>query len=909
MSRPTFLNVFTNPIFFETIDHYEVNEADFLIPVRRLLRGEWSFQRKDVWFNGTPPEGRAKDLPMQGWKIHVSSSLRNALDILNRIVPILDDQDVSFKFALDGNILGMMNSKTWGRQGAGKFVTIYPIDEQDFKGLLRDLHEATKTFEGLYILSDRRYKDSKVLFYRYGGIRPLSVSNEKGEAVSMLVSPTGEQVRDERKPVFYVPDWARDPFGEGVEDDSGPQDEEGRIALKDGRYRVKNVFGFSNSGGVYIADDTETGEEVIIKEARPFVTFSEDAISLLKKEHRILSLFAGDDICPRPIDLFQDWEHYFLVQEFIKGVQLREFSTSRNITLKTHPTREDVVKFFADFKQIFTQLAKILQVLHGKNVVFSDISPSNIIILTDPLRVRLIDFEAACVVGVDRPPLLFTLGFAHGDQMYGQASRFESDYFSLGAMMHYFLAPINEIFGISPRSRFTFMKAVIEDIGFPPEVREMIAALLDNAPENRPKPEQVIEVLERDYELRAPSYRVDGASANPAYQRSIDGICEYLLRIADYERKDRLFPAYAVVFDTNPLSLAYGACGVAHAIRAMGHEVPERVVDWILQPTSDRDTYPPGLYMGLAGVAWTALDLGRRETARRILALSHDHPLAQKSFDLFHGVAGSGLANLKFFLELKDELYLTQAIAAGELLIQSRHEGEKGSCWTSEDQIPLGLAHGPGGISLFLLYLYLACGREEFLAAGIRALDYDLNSGIATRDGGLSWRRHDDEASIIYPYWRYGSAGIGMVLIRYYSLLGDERYRAPMEKIFLDLNRKYAVYPGLFIGLAGVGEALLDFHRFTGETRFQEAAYRIATGLSLFRIEREEGIAFPGDGLTKICCDLATGSAGVGRFLHRLVHGGPTPMVLDELLAARCAPRAVADLTTTGRAYAVPAST
>lgn len=900
MSRASFLNVFASPMFFDTVERYAVNEADFLTPVRQMLKGEWGFLRKDVWFTCTVPRERKRELPMQGWKIHVSASLNHSLDVLNAVVPILDEQSVSFKFSLDRYILGLMNGKIWGRQGAGKFITIYPVDEQEFVSLLRDLHAVTQQFEGLYILSDRRYKDSKVLYYRYGGIKPFSATNEKGEAVPMLVSPAGENVPDERMPFFHVPDWVRDPFEEDFkDDDSSYQDEEGRIALKDGRYLVKSVIGFSNSGGVYIADDTETGEEVIIKEARPFVTFSDDAVTLLKKEHRLLSLFDGDGICPRAIDFFQDWEHYFLVQEFIRGIQLREFSVMSNITLKTSLTREDALKFFAEFKEIFIQLARIVRIMHAKNVIFTDISPGNILVMLDPLRIRIIDFEAACEVGVDPSALLFTLGFAHGDQMWGQASRFESDYFAIGAMMHYFLVPVNEIFGISPQSRFIFLKAVIEDIGFPWELHETIMALLDNDPKKRPKPDQVIEVLERDHELRAPSYSVDDASAYPVYQKYIDGICEYSLAIADYERRDRLFPAYATVFDTNPLSLAYGACGVAHAIRAMGHEVPERVVDWILQP-ADQDTYAPGLYIGLAGMAWTLLDLGRRETAQRILALSHNHPLARQSFDLFHGVAGTGLANLKFFLDLQDELYLTRAVEAGELLIRSGRESEAGLYWTSEEEVPLGLAHGASGISLFLLYLHLACGREEFLDAGIRALDFDLSRGVETRDGGLSWRRYDNDATVIYPYWRFGSAGIGTVLIRYHSLLGDERYRDPIEKIFIDLNRKYAVYPGLFIGLAGVGEALLDFHRFTGEERFEQAAHRIATGLSLFRIEREEGIAFPGDGLLRICCDLATGSAGVGRFFHRLVHGGPTPLVLDELLAGRCSSLAVAGQAATG---------
>lgn len=437
----------------------------------------------------------------------------------------------------------------------------------------------------------------------------------------------------------------------------------------------------------------------------------------------------------------------------------------------------------------------------------------------------------------------------------------------------------------------------MDDIGFPSEVHNTIVALIDNAVEARPTPDRVIEVLERAHELRTPAFSVDDESAHPRYRQYVDRICEYCLAVADYERHDRLFPAHGAVFHTNPLSLSYGACGVAHAIQAMGHEIPERVVDWILQPTTDRDSYAPGLYGGLAGIAWTVLDLGRRATAQRILTLSDAHPLKMQSFDFAHGMAGWGLANLRFFLTLEDELYLDKAVEVGELLVKSSQESEKGLFWRKDDQIALGLAHGPSGISLFLLYLYLASGRAEFLDTGIGALDYDLESGVPTRDGGLSWRRHDDEATIIYPYWRYGSAGIGTVLVRYYSLLGGARYSGHLEKIFLDLNRKYAVYPGLFVGLAGIGEALLDFHRFTGEERFRRAAQRIATGLSLFGIERPEGLAFPGDGLLKICCDLATGSAGIGRFFHRLVHGGPAPLLLDELFEDRAGPRALAEKT------------
>jgi len=902
MTRASSLEAISHPLYFDSIDRYEVNEEEFLEPVREMLTGEWVFSRRTVWFGATPPEGRAKELPIQGWKIHVSCALDNALDVLRAVVPVLDAGDVTFKFALDERILTMMNGKNWGRQGAGKFITIYPVDSEHFVELIAELHEVTQGLEGLYILSDRRYKDSKVLFYRYGGIKQVAVANERGEEVSMLISPDGEQVPDQRQPFFHVPAWTRDPFEEDhVDEEDNFVDEEGRIALKGGRYLVKSVFGFSNSGGVYLADDVESGEEVVVKEARPFVTFVQDAVTLLRKEFRILSRLdeTGAGISPRAIDFFQDWEHWFLVQEYIQGTQLTTYSAIHNVTLKTHPSFEDTQQFYADFRTIFVELTRIIKLLHENNIVFSDISPNNVIVLTDPLRVRIIDFEGAVEVGVDKQALLFTPGFAYRDQIYGGEANFESDYFSLGAVMHYFLAPFNQIFAISPRSRFTFLRSVVADIGFPDEVHEMIIALIGNDIEARPKPDQVIEILERDHELRPPSFSSDEASHNAEYEDYVERMCDFCLEVAEYERSDRLFPAYAEIFHTNPLSLTYGACGVAHALDAMGRKVPEKVLDWILQPTSEREKYPPGLYMGLSGMAWVLLDLGRPAPAKRILALSHEHPLVHGAFDLFHGAAGWGMTNLKFFLDLGDELYLDKAIEAGELLLEAAEESEKGLCWkTDDDQIPLGLAHGPSGISIFLLYLSRASGREEFLDAGVRALDYDLASGVETRDGGLSWRRFDDDHAIIYPYWKHGSAGVGTALIRYHSVLDDERYDEYLEKIFLDLDRKYAVFPGLFIGMTGLGETLLDFHRFSGEERFRRAAYRVASGLKLFRVERPEGLAYPGDSLIKICCDLATGSAGVGRFFHRLVHGGPTPLLLDSLLEEPAAPRRERELVT-----------
>jgi hypothetical protein len=98
------------------------------------------------------------------------------------------------------------------------------------------------------------------------------------------------------------------------------------------------------------------------------------------------------------------------------------------------------------------------------------------------------------------------------------------------------------------------------------------------------------------------------------------------------------------------------------------------------------------------------------------------------------------------------------------------------------------------------------------------------------------------------------------------------------------------VFPQLFHGLAGLGNALLDLWDFGLGERSLEEAWRVASGILLFRIERDEGLAFPGEQAIRESTDFATGSAGICLFLHRLLHAdngvrvGNFNFVLDNLL-------------------------
>jgi lantibiotic modifying enzyme len=194
----------------------------------------------------------------------------------------------------------------------------------------------------------------------------------------------------------------------------------------------------------------------------------------------------------------------------------------------------------------------------------------------------------------------------------------------------------------------------------------------------------------------------------------------------------------------------------------------------------------------------------------------------------------------------------------------------------------LGLAHGASGVALFLLYLYLATGDSGFLEAGQEALEFDLSFAVETRDRGLSWAQTADSTSPLYPYWQFGGAGIGRVALRFYRLLKNEPLRAILERIFVESDRKYAVFPGQFMGLSGLGEFLLDLYDFLNESRFVRGAEKVARGIMLFRVERN-GIAFPGDHLARLSCDYGTGSAGVALFLNRLMGRQYCNFMLDSL--------------------------
>lgn len=865
---------------YESLGAYHP-ETSLLTIARELLPQGWTVTRNGTWFHC---QAGPLQIPPQGWKIHVSATPKNAAEVLHSSIPVFVRLALPFKFSLDRRILLIQNSKRYPRGASGKFITAYPATEAAFADAVRVIAAALEQFDGPYILSDRRYGANGIVYYRYGGMLPGDSRNLEGEPVHYLMSPLGEQVVDTRGPEFAPPEWAPDPFAS-----ASPEPDEGDAGtLRDGRYRVQTALSFSNSGGVYLCEDSTTGGLCVVKEARPHTNIQPDgadATVLLTREYATLGLLADLGVTPRPIEFFREWEHVYLAEEHRPGIPLRSFWSERALFLNTRPTQRDVERFLLQFAALTRSVARAIIQIHERGLVFGDLSPMNVLVEGEGERVTLIDLEAAVRIGTPKPPALRTPGFADPRADWNAAAEPADDLYALGAILLSAIAPVNWMLGLDPGAAARFLPVVIADLGLPAGIEPMILGLLGPVRADRSSWARAAA------EFVAGPCRPPGAPGVRPAKRVRRGWLEglvsdavrYIKSTADYHRRERLFPADPKGFITNHLGLAFGASGVLLALSRIDGQVAPSARGWLRRALADQPRLPPGLFVGSAGIAWAAAELGMAAESTRQMEAALAHRDWRGECDLAYGAAGCGMAALKVYGVTGERRWLEAALDIGSAVASFAERTATGLRWTAGRPQVYGLAHGAAGVGLFLLYLHLASGEGWCLNVAKGALDEDLAAHWRSPEGGWTWRISENNPTRM-PYWRYGSAGVGIVVARFAATLGERGYAEALRGICIDANRKFTIFPGMISGLAGIGQFWLDLEALFPGRGNVAIARRVADGIRLFGIRTPQGVAFPGHDLMRISCDLATGGAGIALFLHRLRCGGEAPLMLDALL-------------------------
>jgi serine/threonine protein kinase len=852
--------------------------------IEDLLPLRWRIYRSHFWTQALSPSPLDK---IQGWKIHISSRLSSAKEILAKVASICWDANTEFKFASDSYIHNLLLSKNVRRQSGGKFMTIYPRSDPEFDNLLERLYVNLKEHEGPYILSDRQYKDSKVVFYRYGGFHSLEKVNATGVSKHCILNEKFEYVEDQRLARFYLPAFIEDRHATpkiaaaGVTTIQSNGKPPARLFGE--FFEIQGVIKYSNTGGVYLGRDIRDDSVVIVKEARPGIDYGteeSDATQQLRTEFEVMQRIAHLGMTPRPLALFQVWEHLFLAQEMITGDNLQSFIASQSKIIAPQSNSDQMRDWFEKTNRIAVDLLKLIHLLHKNNVVHGDLSPSNVMISGANLEIRLIDFESAFIEGISQAPNIFTEGYGRPDRHQRAKAEQLDDQYALGCILLYLHAPSHINMSLMNDYAELALDMLNNDYNLPSEYGQCVRQLL--APESVNLDAMANRLAKVSYE----QVTALADSAPPDFDKCLprlyNRIIEYIENKTNLDGDWQLFPV-----DTEQviqLSFDHGVLGTIYALHRIRGNIHGDLKEWLLR-ACQQATPLPGLLNGAAGAAWLLQEMACPEEALQLLSKAWFHEILFTNASLGFGYAGVGMALLQGWLHTGAENLLAKALRLADSLCVSAVRSEAGWYWDSNEAgvIPLGLHNGASGVALFLLHAYAAAGNSSYLEAAKAAIGFDMSH--AQPSGMPSAFHPNQRAEVVSSYLRDGTAGVAMVALRLHALTQDPSYLPFLAQAKTQAAQKYTVCGGLGRGLAGLGLYLLDRKEWLGDAEAHQQALRLAHGLTLCLVQRPEGITAPAHLESTVSVSYLSGSAGMALFLHRLAHGGASfHFCLDDLL-------------------------
>lgn len=217
-------------------------------------------------------------------------------------------------------------------------------------------------------------------------------------------------------------------------------------------YRIIRELHASKQTQIYLATDTETKEEVVIK--TPSVNYEDDAGYIERFMHEE---WAGRRLNSPHILKIREMSRrrscLYFVTEYIKGVTLRQW-------MSDHPNPSII-----EVRKIINQVVTGLMAFHHKEVIHRDLKPENILIDKHG-TVKIIDFGSSKIAGIEeinvpweRSQMLGTLNYTAPEYLAGSAGTEHSDLFSLGVITYEMLCgalPYKEALDLKNLNRISY---------------------------------------------------------------------------------------------------------------------------------------------------------------------------------------------------------------------------------------------------------------------------------------------------------------------------------------------------------------------------------------------------------------------------------------------------------------------
>lgn len=855
-----------------------------------------------------PPEGAAFPwvmisyeglrLPEQGWKLHIAASEESMELVLKQVLPVLLTQTVSFKVIESQASLGKLNGGLAGLSQIGKFITIYPCNDEEAVHLATTLDEVTRGLGAPTIPSDRPLHPGSLVHYRYGGFQPQLAQTIWGEHQMMLQNPDGELVADQRTTVYTPPAWAVDPFlAAGIA---------ARVITPHlfiaGRYLLLTTLYQSAQSQVQLAVDLVAEQRCIVK--HPGLSFvrgvekeNDPICKRLREEAQILRTLAPHTGVPAFYDLVEEHGEVFLVMEDVEGETL-EASINRLKERGLKMSHDQIISWGKE-------LAALLKSVHNAGFIHRDLKSSNVIIMPDK-HLRLLDFGIAQPIDSrDRWPGSGTFGYMSPQQQQKEPASIYDDIHALGALL-YFMATGAEP-SIAPREKpLTARPLALLNANLPASLIWLIEKCLEADPAARfasvSELEEAFETIQSD-KGKIALVISQGDTQEPCWQELSEHYRQLAYRtglsLSQAAQSDpkgnglRWSSTYYIGKGMQARDLNTGNSGSLLALAELVDEFDDSQqrqvlaegARWLVSAHRLPGKPLAGLYVGESGVGTALLRAGQVLNDCMLIsaAVERSRWIATLPFlspDLFNGTAGRVRFHLWLWDATADADQLSLAMKAGESLITNAVEvNSQELCWRIPEGYGgmsglayLGYAHGAAGIADVLLDLYEATQQERFLMAALRAGRWLERQAVPVLadERGLDWPTTEGTEPH-GAYWCHGATGIGSFFLHLAHLQALPKAQLLAERAARTVaygNR--ACNPVQCHGLSGNIEFLLDMAQHTKNQQYIRWAFELATLLEAFALEKDGMLMWSSESPIIITPDYQVGYAGIAMTLLRL---------------------------------------